>query len=129
MIAEKRSSSFVFSFHTFLGLRYMTAHLFLPRPDMRWSRVTGGVVHDCLPASGMPRSAVVQSDRGDRAAGVAVHDCLPASDMPRSAVVQSDRGGRAAGVAVAPHHAVHLIKQSKEASVQGVFWLFRNVLY
>jgi len=50
-----------------------------------------------------------------------IHDCLPASDVPRSAVIQSDRGGGAAGVAVPPHHAVHLIKQPKEASVQGVF--------
>jgi len=49
--------------------------------------------------------------------------------MPRSAVVQSDRGGRAARVAVPPHHAVHLIKQPKEASVQGIFWLFWNILY
>ena len=77
----------------------------------------------------MSRPTVVQSDRGGRAAGVAAHDCLPASDVSRSAVVQSDRGGGAAGVAVPPHHAVHLIKQPKEASVQGIFWLFRNVLY
>ena len=100
MIAEKRFF-FVF-FHTSLGLKCMTAYLLLPCPDLRWSGATGGG---------------------------RVHDCLPASAMPRSAVVQSDRGGGAAGVAVAPHHAVHLIKQPKEASVQSVFWLFWNVLY
>lgn len=49
--------------------------------------------------------------------------------MTRAALIQGQGVGGAAAVPVPAHHTVHLIKQPKEAPVQGIFCLFRNGFY